>query len=174
MKYTFLILILSSFTLYLISCEKAEVQKEDSSSAKIHPRGGCVDECDDCDPVEDCCCSIELLTDPGAGGLFLELCGTSSPCLSSVTCAAENVGICADISGFIEDFYFPVQSTKLGFCVPKNASFGIVSATPGAHTVRITCQEGQTSPQSVTITLNTPPDKPYWETNGDCELTECF
>ena len=153
--------------LMISACEKAEVK----SDAKIHSRIDCpVTDCQQC-PVDDCCCAIQLLSDDG--GLELELCGTSGPCLSEMACEDEDPGTCPDILGFIEVIDFPTQFSTVYFCVAKNSPFAIKSATNQAQ-VRVTCQIGQTTPTWVTINLNTPPDKPYWETDGSCDLTACF
>jgi len=159
------------FSMFVISaCEKAEIQKTTTSTVPIHSRFACpVDDCDDCPPA-DCCCSVQLLSAPPA---TIHFCGTSGECVTDMACSAENVGNCPDINGFKEIFTFQNQFQTELFCVPKNAPFGITFSS-GTHQVRITCQVGQSNPQFVTMTLNTPPDKPYWSTNDNCELTNCF
>ena len=154
-----------------ISCEKSEIQKVVKSNKHIEGRS-CVDDCSDC-AVDDCCCSITLLSQP-SGTIQIGLCGTSSPCLSTIACQAGSLGMCADISGFEEPFSFTSQFETKMFCVPQGASFGITNTGTGTPTMRLTCQVGQVTPQTVTITLNTPPDKPFWQTNGSCELIKCF
>lgn len=153
--------------LMISACEKAEVK----SDAKIHSRIDCpITDCQEC-PIDDCCCAVQLLSDNT--NVFLELCGTSGPCLSEMACEDEDPGTCPDILGFIEDITLPTQFSTVYFCVAKNSPFAIKSSSQQAQ-VRVTCQVGQTTPNWVTITLNTPPDKPYWETDGSCDLTACF
>jgi len=156
---------------FIASCDKSDIQKSDS---KIALRDDCVDDCEDC-PANDCCCAITLLSSPGIGGVDLVLCGTSGPCLSERECEVTDLDMCADILNSFElDINLPNQFSTGLFCVSKNTPFGITSAGPGTPTVRLTCQLGHTSPQSVTITLNSPPDKPFWQTDGNCELSNCF
>ena len=158
------------------SCEKADLQKP-TALKHVEGRGGCpIQDCDEC-PDNDCCCSIELLSIPQGGvPVALELCGTSGPCLSTMSCSAGGVGMCPDINGFVENITLIGQGSTAMFCVPQNSPFGIILASPTTqtHQVRLTCQAGQTPPNTVTITLNQPPNKPYWQTNGECELTSCF
>ena len=159
--------------LMISACEKAEIQKSSTLSRKeIKDRSCPTQECEDCDPVEDCCCSITLLDAPFFP-LDLEFCGTSGPCLSTMGCDDDDLGICGDLTGFIENISLPTQFSTALFCVPKNAPFAIKSANQNLR-VRLTCQVGQFTPQTVTIQLNTPPDKPYWQTDGSCELEPCF
>jgi hypothetical protein len=157
------ILVLMSFT---IACDKSEIQK---AALKIEARDHCIDDCDEC-PPDDCCCTVELLS---GGPTTLHFCGTTGPCLSTMVCGAASLGNCPDISGFRESITLLNTSDRDLFCAAKNAPFGI-SVASGTPTIRITCQTGQTNPQSVTITLNTPPDKPFWSTGNDCSLTNCF
>jgi hypothetical protein len=159
--------------LMITACEKSEMQKSSAISSKeIKSRSCPTTDCDDCDPVEDCCCSVTLLDVPD-GPLYLEFCGTSGPCLSTTACNDEDPGICGDINGFIENITLPSQFSTALFCVAKNSPFAIKSSTQALN-VRLTCQVGQATPSTVTIKLNTAPNKPYWETDGDCELTPCF
>ena len=157
--------------LAISACEKAEIQQSAKSNKHIEGRS-CVDDCSDC-AVNDCCCSITILDDPGQG-VNIGLCGTSSPCLSTTACEAESVGNCADIDGFEEPFSFTSQFETKMFCVPQGSSFGITNTGMGTPRFSLTCQVGQFNPQTVTIQLNSPPAKPFWETNGSCELTSCF
>lgn len=149
------------------SCEKTDIQKP-TALKHIEGRSCPITDCDEC-PDDDCCCSVELLS---ATPTTLHFCGTSGPCLSTMTCNVGGLPNCPDISGFDQSISLNQFQTTL-FCVPKNAPFGITSAS-GTPTVRVSCQVGQTSQQFVTITLNTPPDKPYWSTNDNCFLTDCF
>jgi hypothetical protein len=167
-RYLFSILI-TMLSLFLISaCEKAEVQ----SNAKIHARTDCpIEDCSECDPVEDCCCAVQLLSDDN--NVQLDLCGTTGPCLSDMACEDDNPGTCPDILGFIQEVTLTNQFSTVYFCVAKNSPFAIKSASTAAQ-VRVSCRVGQTTPNWVTINLNTPPDKPYWETDGNCDLTACF
>lgn len=151
----------------MVGCEKTEIHKTlNADSNQIEVRE--VDDCTDC-PVADCCCSVTLLSGPD---VQLELCGTSSPTLTTMTCGPIGTDLCNDISGYIEIVQIESGDPTGLFCVAKNTPFGIISST-GAATVRVTCQVGQTNPQSVNITLNTPGAKPYWQVNGDCELEPC-
>jgi len=153
----------------LFSCEKADIQNSTQvDHSKIHPRS--VPNCGYC-AITDCCCSITLLSDDD--NINIELCGTSSPDISDEPCYAESVGSCDVVQGYIEYVSLPLQNSSALFCVQKNTPFGITYAS-GFPQVRLTCQVGQTAPQSVVINLNTPPFKPYWMVNGDCELVSCF
>jgi len=170
-KNIFSILVCMLGLLIITSCEKAEIHKSlVTTNDEVQAReDDCVDDCDDC-PVNDCCCSIQLLS---LGSTTLGFCGTSGPCVSTMTCGLSGLPFCPDINGFVETISLIGQSSTVLFCVPQNSQFGIISAT-GAPVVRLTCQIGQTSPQFVTIQLNTPPAKPYWSTDSDCLLTSCF
>ena len=160
--------------MFFIACEKAEIQQSTTSMVPIEERSCPIDDCEDC-PVDDCCCSIEILSDPGLG-VTLDFCGTSGNCPTTMSCSVGGLGNCPDINGFKETITFLSQSQIELFCVPKNAPFGITLASPTnqTHQVRLTCQVGQLNPQFVTFTLNSPPARPYWETNDGCELISCF
>lgn len=166
------VLVCAIAMLMISACEKSEIQNSKTlSTLEIKDRSCPIDDCDDCDPIDDCCCSVQLLSDHQ--DVELEFCGTSGPCLSTEACEDEDPGTCPDIFGFIETISLPMQNSTALFCVPKSSTFAIKSANAAA-TVRITCQAGQTNPTYVTMQLLTPPNKPYWQTNGSCDLTACF
>ena len=153
------------------SCEKAEIQKT-GTLKHIEGRSCPITNCDEC-PDDDCCCAIELVN---GSDVTLELCGTSSPnCLTTQTCYVDGLDPnCPDISGFLEYITLTAGSPRAKFCVPQNSPFGIVGPSTSTSTIRVHCQGAHPSPTWVTITLNTPPDKPYWETGTDCLLSPCL
>ncbi len=168
MKATFINLMICLSMGFMAACEKAEVQKSNlATDPKLENRT--VDDCMDC-AVTDCCCSVTLLSD---APVEIQFCGTSTPFISNIDCSTENVGMCNDISGHIEYIVLDPQFDTDTFCVQQNTPFGIIYANINAQ-IRITCQVGQATPQTQVITLNTPPNKPYWVVDGDCELTPCF
>jgi len=146
------------------SCEKSDLI---NSNTKITTRSHCVDDCTDC-PVDDCCCSI---TATSGGAVALTFCGVTDPCLSSIPCSAT-AGTCT-ISGY--ELYgginFGGVQTEL-FCVRKGSAFSI-QPTSGSGTARMTCQLGQTNPQTVNITWNSP-NKVYYSVDNSCVLTSCL
>lgn len=158
------------FALFITtSCEKADLQKSTQvDHSKVHPRS--VPNCGYC-AITDCCCSITLLSD--LENIDIELCGTSSPTISAMECLAASLGNCDPIEGYVEYVVLEEQNSSALFCVQKNTPFGIIYSDLSPQ-VRLTCQVGQSAPQSVVINLNTPPFKPYWMVNGDCELVSCF
>jgi len=169
----YLLILFCLFSLFMItSCEKAEIHKSlVTINGEVQAReDDCVDDCEDC-PINDCCCSVQLLS---IGSTTLDFCGTSGPCVSTMACGFSGLPFCPDISGFLETITLTGQFSSALFCVPQNSQFGITSATGGTPQIRLTCQVGQPSPQFVTITLNSPPPKPYWSTGSDCSLTSCF
>ena len=167
-------LISASFT---TACEKAEIQQIPTSTVPIVERSCPIDDCQDC-PVDDCCCFVQLLSNPGLNPVSLDFCGTSGDCPTTMTCSTGTSGLgnCPDINGFKETITLQNQFQTELFCVPKNAAFGITSATGGGGQpiIRVSCQVGQANPQIDTIQLNTPPRKPYWSTGSDCSIPSCF
>lgn len=160
------ILFCMSSVLFIMACEKAEVT---NSSAKIEPRSDCVDDCNDC-PVNDCCCSITI-TEGGETDLIL--CGTTDPCLSTTACRPAEAGNCI-ISGYTIEMTLNSAGVATGlFCVDPNSPFYIQSSNNVS--ARITCRVGQSPPQGVNVTFNTPPNnKAYYTVNGDCEISSCL
>lgn len=157
-------------SLFVISaCEKAEIQKPLTMNVSpIDSRSSC-SHC----PISDCCCSVEFVS----GGPFIfSLCGSTHTGLSTTPCGPFEIpGMagCPDVTASYYQGPFNISSSAGPeiFCVPTNASFMLQSSS-GSGSVRITCQHGQASPQSVTPTI-TSPNKYFFTTNGDCELSGC-
>ena len=154
--------------LMISACEKAEIQNSTTSTKPIEARDHCVEECADC-PVNDCCCSITLTE---GSSVDLELCGTTDPCLSTMSCGPTEAGDCM-IEGYILNLTLTTGTPTEFFCVGKNTPFYITAGSPAS--ARITCRVGQSPPQFVTAVFNSPPnDKAYYKVNGDCEIASCF
>lgn len=167
MKYTLLFFILSSFTLYLTSCEKAEpAQVYESEHAKHERLGIRADDCSGCDPA-DCCC---LVTQTSNVFVPLTFCGTTNPDISATSCFIDLAFPCEDISGFSWNPSLPGQNDFEFFCVPQGGSFMIGAGV--ACNLRITCQYGATLPQTINLTP-TAGQKYYFTVNELCELAEC-
>jgi len=152
----------------IISCDKAEIQKSQKDNSEITSR---TDDCDDC-PVLDCCCSITYVSGDAAE---LEICGSTGNRLSTTTCGPVDPpgNDCPNVSAtyYLGPFQLDGNNTRELFCVPENASF-MINVLQRNTVVSITCQQGQTSPQTVTPTLVFG-NRYFFETNGDCELDTC-
>lgn len=151
-----------------MACEKADIQKtrlEEETPVTLR-----TDDCTDC-PFDDCCCGIEWLT--GNQFLTIQFCGTSGSRLSTETCMATPPSPCAQITGFL---FGPVTlnsgTPKQAFCMNPGDSFVIYVGGSGSASFRITCQDDQGNPQSITITL-TGGNRYYFDTNGSCEVVQC-
>lgn len=48
----------------------------------------------------------------------------------------------------------------------------MIKVTNGTGFIRITCQEGETGPQNVVISISAP-NKYFFNVNGECEVIEC-
>jgi hypothetical protein len=166
MKYTLIFFILSSFTLYLTSCEKAEpAQVYESEHAKHERLGIRADDCSGCDPA-DCCCQVIGVS---AGTINLTFCGTTNPDISTNVCGPIALDGCPDINGF-SWFEALGQGDDEFFCVQKGTSFMVGSSMASQFT--ISCQYGQTSPQIINISLSAG-EKKYYTADNACFLTEC-
>lgn len=153
------------FTVFtMMSCEKTEIQKTTSvEEVSIVPRT----DCQYC-PVEHCCCSIEVLTDDH---IEFEFCGTSGSKETIVVCGPISITGC---NGDIEGYTWVIeldQNEKQSFCMEPGTPF-MLKVLSGSGTIRISCQEGETSPQNVTIPV-TSPNRYYFNVNGQCVVTGC-
>lgn len=168
MKNLIFLLTLSSFTLYLTSCEKADVvQSNESEHAKHEQLGIRADNCNYC-PANDCCCYVEL---NGGSIANLIFCGTTNPDISTNVCGPIDLDGCPDISGFEWFEQLNTGDPNEFFCVPIGGSFMIGVGSPGGN-IRFTCQYGQLNPQFVNLNLTSGEKKYYTVTDG-CVLNEC-
>jgi hypothetical protein len=164
MKFTpsFIILLLS--ICFLVSCEKSDLQ-----TSLLLDQENISTRSDNCNSCPDCCCSI-LLTGGAIFGTTITLCGTTN--LGSEECGFETTN-CSVINGATETIFLTPGVPRKFFCMSPNSAFSIASSVVGAQ-VTITCQYGQTSPQTINITFGSPP-KNYYSVNGDCEIEDdCF
>ena len=164
--FPILVCMLSLFL--MTSCDKTELQKSSKEDLKVTTR---TDDCDDC-PVGDCCCRIVYTSGPG---VVLQMCGTTGSRLSTEQCGPINdpPSPCPAIgtSYILGPFTISSGSTSQYFCVPTNAAF-MIGAISGSTSVSITCQSGQTNPQTINTTL-TSANRYYFETDGECGLSGC-
>jgi hypothetical protein len=157
-QFHIILLCLAGFAL-TIGCEKAILQQDQSISS----RG----DCDECPENDECCCAISLqATDDEA---FLLICGSTSgfsTCYKPGTtgCDAFN-GVTYTITLFDDD--------RLPFCALISGPFWIknTSTTDDAEVI-ITCQNGETTPQTIQVDLG-PTEERYFENNGSCEIGPC-
>ena len=159
-------LLLSSFTLCLTSCEKAE-----SDHAKHERLGIRAESCQYCPPA-DCCCWVELTGTTQLANLTF--CGTTNPDISTNVCGPIDLEApCEPVVGFYWTHQLTDDNNETStefFCVEKGTSFMIGCANNA--TVRFTCQYGQTSP-TFTPLIFTSGDKRYFTVDNDCEVDEC-
>jgi hypothetical protein len=168
MKYSLIINIMICFFLLSISsgCERAEIQKSSvRNNEKITPR---VEDCESCPNVDDCCCSVTFLS--GSTSTY-KLCGTTDG--DAVNCSVDEV--CNGTINGLEHTLFTLNSTTNThelFCMAPNTAFAFANVLGGAASIQLTCQHGQTSPQTVNVVF-TGPGRKYYAVNGDCEVSEC-
>ena len=159
-------LLLSSFTLCLTSCEKAE-----SDHAKHERLGIRAESCQYC-PDNDCCCYVELV---GLATLAnLKFCGTTNPDISTNVCGPIELENCPTINGFEwEEDLTPGQFTgNEFFCVEPGTSFMIGVGPSSGTSISFTCQYGSLNPQWVNLNLSAG-EKRYYTVDDGCELAEC-
>ncbi|MEP6648121.1 MAG: hypothetical protein ABJC12_13610, partial [Saprospiraceae bacterium] len=153
------------FLMLAYGCEKADIQKSVvTDDKKIETRAA---NCDNC-PTGDCCCHI-IMTD--GDGALLTFCGTTNPELSSTECMVHMQN-CPDISGYYWiSALNPLSNPDEFFCVPKNQSFMVgIGASSASFT--LTCQYGQSLPQTLSFSLNSG-QKLYYTADSDCVLSAC-
>jgi hypothetical protein len=120
--------------------------------------------------MDDCCCVLTFVS--GDEGNY-KLCGTTDG--DATTCAVDPApGSCPTIDGLQHSFFELDSDDDLHeiFCMAENTAFELRRFTTGGATLTLTCQVGQTNPQTVNITF-TGPGKRYFEVNGDCEVSDC-
>ncbi len=149
------------------SCETAETQKTTpSGNEKITKR--VVDECEECPNMDDCCCTLTLLT---SNAVMFQTCGTTDGDAS--TCDTETPMGCETISGkWNSTFELSTSEPTVHFCMAEISGFLLKSVTAGTVVLTLTCQTDQTNPQTIQITFTGPGSK-YFEVNSDCEVSEC-
>ena len=148
-----------------LGCDKADIQKSlPKDDPKLTSR---TDDCEDC-PVNDCCCAV-VLTGGVTPPATVTLCGTDGPRLSTTECGPIEAGACT-IMGYTLDRTLTSGSPRGFFCMAPNTAFCLQG--PVNAQLSITCQVGQTSPQTVNVTLGA--SKVYYTVNGDCELVSCL
>lgn len=162
MKSILYIIIFSSFTLLLSSCEKSE-----SDHARHERLGIRADDCEQC-PDNDCCCYVEL-----NGGSIAELvfCGTTNPDISTSICGPIDLADCPDISGFYWAETLNSGDPNEFFCVMPGTSFMIGAGPATGTSIRFTCQYGQLNPQFINLALSAG-EKRYYTVDG-CTISEC-
>jgi len=151
--------------IFATSCEKADIQKSlPKDDSQITSRA---DNCDNC-PAEDCCCRV-ILTSGTSAPLYF--CGTTNPEWSTNECSIllEN---CPDISGYywLETLDYLFNPDEF-FCVAENSSF-MIGIGNGSVSLTLTCQYGQSLPQTLNISLSNG-QKLYYTVDENCELSEC-
>jgi hypothetical protein len=168
-KHLFLILFSMATMIFSISCDNAELHR--AINIAEEPVNVRTDDCEDC-PVDDCCCEITYVS---GASITLEICGSTGTRLGTRPCGpVDSPGSCPDIgsSFYLGTFVISSGSTSQIFCVPENASFLINAVAGGSTVVDISCQKGQVSPQTIPATL-VATNRYIFETNGDCEVSEC-
>jgi hypothetical protein len=156
---------LSSFTLYLTSCEKAEIQKSSIVTQSIETRG----DCDECPDNDQCCCFITL--QPNEDYAEFIICASSS---GVGTCFGQASGSCDAFSGTSYAITLTDPGTpKVDFCSLVSGPFVIIntSGTLPANVI-ISCQNYLTNPDTVWVQLPVSGRK-FIQSNGDCELGPC-
>jgi hypothetical protein len=164
----FLLLCTCSCLIFLtLGCDETQLQTPSlSETAKIDLR---VDDCEDCPNMDDCCCVLTITS--GAPKNY-KLCGTTDG--DATTCEVDPApGSCSTIDGLQHSFFTltNMEPTEL-FCMAPNTSFELRQLSAGMATLTLTCQVGETNPQTVNITF-TGQDRRYFEVNGDCEVSDC-
>jgi hypothetical protein len=167
-NFIFLLLRMSSCLIFLtLGCDETQLQTPSlSGDAKVDLR---VDDCEDCPNMDDCCCVLTYVS--GVQGEY-KLCGTTDG--DATTCEVDPApGSCSTIDG-LQHSFFELKSgetTEL-FCMAENTAFELRKLNGGNASLTLTCQVGETNPQTVNITF-TGQDRRYFEVNGDCEVEDC-
>ena len=161
-------ILLCVFTLSgLISCEKAEILKSSVKDDKTITLR--TDDCDDC-PVNDCCCEIVVTS----GSVTLEICGTTGNRLSTNSCGpvTNPPGSCNPVPStyYLGPIILGMGGSQI-FCVPVNSTI-MFNVTSGNANVDITCQKGQSTPQTVSTSFSLG-NRYFFGTDGDCVIGPC-
>ena len=162
--------ICSIFIMGTTSCERTEIQKSfPKDDSKITSR---TDDCNDC-PDNDCCCEIEWIS---GSTLTYEICGATGNRLSTSPCGpiANPPGSCPGVlqTYYLGPFNLSQSPSNQLFCVPEMATFLLNVTGSGTASIGITCQLGQTSPQTI-ITSVSATNRYYFDTDGSCEIALC-
>src|SRR5690606_631309 len=138
------------------------------------------EDCEEC-PVEDCCCTILYPSNIPLDTFDLYFCGTTSPSITTTPCAISGIGNCPDISGsYIEIIELGGMINRAQFCAALGQTFGITNLPVAPQppitslVVGITCQSGETSPQTIYVDLMDPAAKAYFTLLNNCILETCF
>jgi hypothetical protein len=168
MKITiyYLTFICSIFILLTIGCESSDLQKSSyKNKEKIAQRG--IDDCSECPNVDDCCC---LLRYTGLATVTLKICGTTDG--DAATCMADVDG-CETIDGLSHSQFTLSTGSQIElFCMLMVRGFCVENLGSGTANLQLTCQVGQTSPQTLNISIPGFGRKCY-QTNAECEVEEC-
>ena len=156
----------------MISCEKAEPQIKADTSLPVQPRT--IDDCEDCpqDPIEHCCCVIELL-DASSTVDFL-LCGVYTGMAGS-TCGPYSPSSPCNTIPFGLSSYFSMDlntNNRKYFCLADGASFRIENIGLYGASIRISCRPNELNPGWQNINLD-PTDVFYLVGGANCFLSGC-
>jgi hypothetical protein len=177
----FLASFLSLLLLVLLSCDKSEMQEQagnkpasnentevttptnDWVDTSVESR---VDTCADC-PAGDCCCALVIVS---GGSANISLCGTTD---GTGTCSGGTPPNCPTITNGGQSFTLDVVINPLElFCMDQNTALAIRNTSGNSVQLALTCQMGQPSTQVDTFTVASN-STVFYETDGNCEVSEC-
>ena len=171
-----LLLIFTSMTsLFLMtSCEKNDPQIKADATIPIDTRT--IDDCEDCpqDPIEHCCCVIELLDIDGGSNVDFLFCGVYTGMAGSTCGAYSPPSPCSTIPfGLSSSFNMDLTTnSRKYFCLADGASFRIENISVPSVSIRVSCRADQLNPgwQYMNLDQN---DFFYLVGGNDCFLTLC-
>jgi len=154
------------FSFLYTGCEKADLQKSTVLDDKrITERY--VDACNECPNMEDCCGRILFVS---GSSISFYTCGTTD---GDAAACSDAVTGCMTIDG-VKNSEIALDSGYRLVCMEENHSFYLrVSAVTGTVVLNITFQHGQTSPQSINVSISSPGTYAF-TVDGDCEVMQCY
>jgi hypothetical protein len=156
-------------SMFLMSCEKAEIQStKNPKQSPITSRG----DCDDCPDTDQCCCYVAIDPTDNNNSASISLCGTDG---GPTTCSPFSHNCFASTwSSNAYNLSLSSPSTaRQDFCMLNSAVIQIVNtSSTDPATIKFSCTRGQTNPQVLTFTLSAN-GRVQYETGSDCLLTLC-
>ena len=168
LSYLFIII----FT--MISCEKAEPQIKADASLPVQQRT--IEDCEDCpqDPIEHCCCVIELLDLESGTTANFSFCGVYTGMAGSTCGSYSPPSPCSTIPfGLSSNFNMDLSTnSRKYFCLADGASFRIENIGSNGASIRISCRPNELNPgwQNINLGMN---DVFYLVGGANCFLSGC-
>jgi hypothetical protein len=161
----------------MVSCDKNEIQRTgDQPDSTIPVTNRSIEDCEDCpqDPIEHCCCVIELLDLESGSTANFSFCGVYTGMAGSTCGSYSPPSPCSTIPfGLSSSFSMDLTTnSRKYFCLADGASFRVENIGSGGASIRISCRADQLNPGWQYINLDQY-DFFYFAGGNDCFLSGC-